>query len=110
MAKSKLFKTVPDDERKDDAILVRLTKTDADKIRHLASIRQMGASEFIRRAALGRKADVDYETEIVLALSAVTRSIRELHAAFIDSGIAPPEDEWRPVILEAGAAMLRISK
>lgn len=70
----------------------------------------MDVSDFMRRAALGRKADVDYETEIVLALSDITRVIRGFHAALVERGITPPEDELRPVILEARAAILRISK
>lgn len=106
----KLFKQVSDAERKDDPILVRLSKADAEAIRHSAAIRQLSVSEFIRRAALGRKADVDYETEIVLVLSAVTRAIRGMHAALVERGISPPEEEWRPVIVEARAAILRISK
>lgn len=70
----------------------------------------MTLSEFIRRAALGRRADVDYETEIVLALSDITRAIRGFHAAMVERGITPPEELLRPVILEARAAILRISK
>ncbi|AMR80271.1 hypothetical protein A2G96_09580 [Cupriavidus nantongensis] len=70
----------------------------------------MDESEFIRRAALGRKADVDFETEIVLALSDITRAVRALHADMVERGITPPEAELLPLILEARAAMLRISK
>lgn len=54
--------------------------------------------------------DVDFETEIVLALSDITRSVRALHAAMVERGIAPPEADLLPLILDARAAMLRISK
>lgn len=113
MAKTKLFKTVPSEELKNDPILVRMTKQDAEAIRYSAKIRQMTTSEFIRRAALGRKANVDYETEIVLALSDITRAIRELkslHLAMVEHGIPPPNDDWRMVIKEVEAAILRIAK
>ncbi|MEB0082315.1 hypothetical protein QN379_09835 [Glaciimonas sp. Gout2] len=107
---TKLFKKKDPSELRSVARRIRLTEEEDKKIRHSASIRQMDISEFIRRAALGRKANVDYETEIVLALSDVTRVIRGLHAALVERGITPPEDEWRPVILDARAAILRISK
>ena len=68
------------------------------------------SSSAIRCAALGRKADVDFETEIVLALSELTRCVRMIHAALVDEGLNPGEEVWLPVILEARAAMLRISK
>jgi uncharacterized protein (DUF1778 family) len=106
----KLFHKVSDSERKDAPILVRLSKSDSDTIRHSAAIRQLSVSEFMRRSALGRKADVDYETEIVLSLGAVTRAIRGMHTALVERGIPPQAEEWRPVILEARAAILRISK
>lgn len=110
MAKQRLFKPVPDNERKDTPILLRLTKVDAATIRNSASIRQLSASEFVRRAALGRKADVDYETEIVLALSGITRVIRGYHAALVERGFVPPEAELSAVIVDARAAIHRISK
>jgi uncharacterized protein (DUF1778 family) len=110
LQKYKLFQKKEPTELRSVRLPIRLTKAEDEKIRHAASIRQMAVSEFVRRAALGRKADVDYETEIVLALSGVTRSIRGLHAALVERGITPPESEWRPIMVEAMSAMLRISK
>ena len=107
---AKLFEKKSADQLKSVRWPLRVTEQEAQQIRHAASIRQLDVTEFIRRAALGRKANVDYETEIVLALSAVTRSIRGLHAALVERGIEPPESEWRPIMVEAMAAMLRISK
>lgn len=65
-------------------------------------------AELIRRAALGRKADVSYETEIVLQLSDVVRAIRAIHKAMVDMQIKPPEEIWGPIMDELLAAMLRI--
>ncbi len=104
------FQKKPDAQKRTVQTLVRWTEDEVQKVRHSASIRQMDVAEFIRRAALGRKADVDFETEIVLALSDITRAVREMHAAMVERGITPPEAELLPLILEARAAMLRISK
>lgn len=109
MARSQ-FQKKPDAQKRTVPTLVRWTEDEVQKVRHSASIRQMDVTEFIRRAALGRKADVDFETEIVLALSDITRAVRALHAAMVERGITPPEAELLPLILEARAAMLRISK
>lgn len=91
---------------------ILLTEEEAETIRHSASIRQMSVADFMRRAALGRKADVDFETEIVVALNGLRRTImelHELHAAMVERGLQPPADDWRPVILEARAAIERIT-
>lgn len=107
---TKLFNKIPDEQRKSKSILIRVNADEASKIRHAADIRNIFVSDFIRRAALGRRADVHYETQIVLALRDFVASIKALHAALVERGITPPEDEWRPIIKEAVAAMLRISK
>ncbi len=104
------FKKTTDELRKSIRYEVRMTEKDAAKIHHSASIRQMSIAEFMRRAALGRRADVRYETEIVLALRDVVMVIRALHANFVDQKIPPPEALLRPVISEAINAMLRIQK
>lgn len=110
MAVKKLFTAVPEDDRKSDSILIRCTVADAATIRKQASIRSLPTSEYVRRAALGRTANVDYETDTILALSALTRAIRELHAALVEEGQPVMEEDLRPIILGARAAMLRISK
>ena len=107
---TKLFQKKDASDLRSVKRLICLTEKEDEKIRHAASIRQMAISEFMRRAALGRKADVHYETEIVLALSDITRAIRGFHAALVERGITPPEEVLRPVILDARAAILRISK
>ncbi len=105
-----LFKNKSPEQVKSIRLEVRLTASENEKIRKAADVRNMAVSEFVRRAALGRRADVQYQTGIVLALIDVTRSMRALHAAVVARGILPPEEEWLPVILEARAAILRISK
>lgn len=107
---AQLFKKIPAEKRKSVRYEVRLSPKEAETIHTSAHIRNLSVAEFIRRAALKRRADIRYETEIVLTLREVVQSIRRLHAALVERGIQPPEDEWRPLIKEAVAAMLRISK
>lgn len=89
---------------------LRLTREEDQLIRDAAGLRQLDVSEFIRRAALGRKADVRVEVEIVLMLIEVVKEMRELHTAVVATGALPPESKWQPVIDQAVAAMLRIQK
>ena len=89
---------------------LRLTLEEDQRIRDAAALRQLNVSEFIRRAALGKKADVRFEVELVLMLIEVVKSIRELHSAVVATGALPPEPQWQPVISQAVAAMLRIEK
>jgi uncharacterized protein (DUF1778 family) len=109
MPSKKLFTQMPDGERKGGRMEVRVTKAEYDEIHHLARIRQMSVSDFMRRAALGRATNVDFETELVLGLSNSTRNIRELHKTFMETGTPPPEDVLRAAIQDTRAAILRIS-
>ena len=103
-------------QKKDDAIKrsvrreLRLTTEEDQEIRNAAGIRQLDVSDFIRRAALGRKADVKIEVEIILALIDVVHEIRQLYEAVISTGTLPPEAQWQPVMHAAVAAMLRVEK
>ncbi|WP_224001593.1 plasmid mobilization protein [Cupriavidus pinatubonensis] len=106
----KLFTLKDEAEKRSKRIVIRVTTAEEMKIKRAAAVRQMDVSEFTRRAALGRKADVDHQTEAVLALSAITREVRALHAAMVKLGVTPPEAELLPVILEARQAILRVSE
>lgn len=103
-------------QKKDESVVrsvrreLRLTREEDQQIRDAAALRQLDVSEFIRRAALGRKADVRIEVEIVLMLIEVVKDLRELHSAVVATGALPPEPQWQPVIDNAVAAMLRIEK
>jgi uncharacterized protein (DUF1778 family) len=107
---TKLFTTKDEAEKRSRRIVMRVTAAEELKIKSAAAVRQMDVSEFARRAALGRKADVDHETEAVLALSAITREVRALHAAMVEHGVTPPEEALLPVILEARQAILKIAE
>lgn len=93
---------------------LRFTQKEDAQIRHSASLRMMDVSDFIRRAALGRKnPNVDYETEIrvlLLGLRSDIQTLRDLHLRMVDQGIQPPADDWRPVMLAMRAAVERITR
>jgi len=107
---SALFKRKESSLLKSSRMEIRVTELEAEKIRSSASSRQLDVSTFIRRAALGRKANVDYETETVIALMRISRSLRELHTVLVEQGIPPMKEDIRPIVTNAINAMLRISK
>ncbi len=106
----KFFKAKEPSELRSVRYPILLTQAEAVEIRRLAKIRELSVADFMRRAALGRRADVDYETEIVLALNNSTRAIRAFHKAMVEQGIPPMEDLLLPIILRSGDAIERISK
>lgn len=108
---AKLFRVVPENDRKSKIFPVRLTIEEFETIRFSAMARNLSVAEFVRRAALGRKADLRYETEIILTLREVIQTIRRMHADLVEKKIRPSEmDDWLPVIKQSIAAILRISK
>ncbi len=107
---AKLFKKLPDGERRTIRYRVWVNEAEDAAICHAAAIRKLPVADFFRRAALGRRADVRYEMEIVLVLSTLVQSIRALHADLVKHGIAPTAEGFRPLIAEAREAMRRIEK
>lgn len=105
-----LFKNISEENRKTKVIHVRVTLADAETITASAAARNLNVCDFVRRAALGRRADVRFETEIVLKLIDVVKAIRILHGAMVAEGIPSDEPAWGLVIDEALCAMRRISK
>lgn len=104
------FKSKPEEERRSETKLLRLTTHELQSIQKAADVRGLPFIEFVRRAALSRKADVRYEDQIILELRAVVQTFRVIHKEFVARGMAPPDEEFRTVIREAVEAMLRISK
>ncbi len=97
--RNKLFKKLPDEQRRDSRIKVRLNEKEAAAIRHAAEIRMLTVSEYLRRTALARRADVQYEMEIVSRLSQATMAIRELHADMNLRNRELEAEDFRPVII-----------
>lgn len=107
---SKLFQVLPAEKKKSLRYEIRLTEIEAEEIRASALARNLSVADFMRRAALGRRADNKFETETVLALLQVVISIRAWHEVFVDHGITPPQDALGEIVDAALAAMLRIEK
>lgn len=105
---SDLFKKKPLGQRRMIRYEILLSQGEAEEIRSLARIRNLSMADYMRRAALGRRADTRFETETVLALREVVQSIRQLCAAQAKERISP-SDELGTLIDKALAAMLRIS-
>ncbi len=107
---SQFFKKIPDSEKKSVRYEIRLSERDAAAIRAAAFLRNLSVADFIRRASLGRRADVGFDVEIVLTLHDVVQSIRRLHATFVALGMPIPKKELGTLVDHALAAMLRINK
>ena len=106
----KLFKILPDDAVKTKTLHIRILVSDSEIITDLAKARNLSVCEYMRRTALGRRADVCYESQMVLALTDVVEAFKILHATVVEYGCLPVNQEWDPVIEEAVAVMQRISK
>lgn len=106
----KLFKPLPDAVRKNVVLHMRVSAGDFEIITAAAKARNLSVCDYIRRAALGRRTDIRYESKMVLALAAVVEAFQVLHTAVVEQGFLPINHEWDPVIDEAVATMQRISK
>lgn len=106
---TRLFKKLPDEVRKSSRIQIYASDDEYKIVIFLAWARCLSVSDFVRRVGLGRRAVVRIENEIVLALIAIIMSVRGLYAVHREQGITPPE-EWRPIIAQASAAIVRISR
>lgn len=109
MRRHKLFSVLPSGVGKEVRIEFRVSKAEREKIKILAAARQMPLSEFLRRAALGRAAPLDFDTDLVLRLSDATRAIRDLHKGYLNNGLNPPEDLLGPAMEAILIALHRIS-
>jgi hypothetical protein len=107
---SKLFKKIPASEKRRIRYEIMLSEVEAVEIRKSASIRNLSVAEFMRRTALGKRADVRFDTEIVLSLRAIVQAIRQLHSTFTLEGQTILEISLGQLIDEAMVAMKRISK
>ena len=105
---SKLFKKMPIEAKKISRFEIRLTAIDAATISASAEMRNLSISDFMRRAALGRRADVHFETEIVVALREVAQAIQAMHAAYVRQGAPPPDTIIGELLDLARDAMLQL--
>jgi hypothetical protein len=60
---------------------VRMTAADKAEIQLRAGRACLSVSEYIRRCALGKRVDMHYDADVILALSEVSASVRALLAS-----------------------------
>ena len=104
------FKPKSDEERRDQRLVVRVNQAEREYIKHAADVRALDMSTFVRRAAMGRKADLQYEYQIVYDLRDVVAALKAIHGAILMTGAAPPEEEMTAALFTVVNAMNRITK
>ena len=104
------FKKRPVEQIRAKKVAIAFLLEEYQRIVELARVRDLTVTEYIRRAALGRKADVTYENQIILELREVLEVIRLLHKMIRETGSPPPEAAMRLVFDHVIDAMLRIEK
>lgn len=103
-----LFQKLAPEKRKSFRVAIRLSRKEYEEIQVNANIRNLTVSEFIRRAALGRRADVRIETQIVTQLIHLVQEIRSLRKSLAEVGACPPDEKIIDLIRQASAVMLQI--
>lgn len=106
----KLCKPIPAQDRRTPFIKMRVNQAERLEIEEQARIRNLNVSEYLRRVALHRRADVRIETEMILELQKAVVAIRSLHSGYLQQGLAPPENILGPVITNAIQAILNVAR
>lgn len=110
---SDLFKKKEEHEKRSHVRQIRFTKKELEQIQENASIRNLDFSEYMRRTALGRKADVRFDQQIVLTLSQLVQEIRRLYKISEENKTPLPPDALESLgtlIDDSGNAIQKISK
>jgi uncharacterized protein (DUF1778 family) len=104
------FQPKSDAERRVRRLVIRLTNDEHETIAESAAIRALDVSGFVRRAALGKKADVQYEYKLIYEMRELGEVLHDIHKSILDTGNAPPEEIMREALFSIVGAMNRISK
>ena len=106
----KLFKEVAIEDKRAKGVLIRLKASEIIDLQMQAQMRNLSTSEYVRRMALHRRADIRIETELILAVRDVVTEIRALHAAYLTQGLSPPEEIIRPILSQCEQAILNVAR
>lgn len=106
----KLFKKIAIEDKRGKSVLIRLTVSEVIDLQQQAQIRNLSTSEYVRRMALHRRADVKMETGLILAVRNVVTEIRALHAAYLAQGLSPPEAILQPILMRCEQAILSVAR
>lgn len=105
---TKAFRKVEATKKRTINYMIRLTEEEAETIRTSALVRKLSVAEFMRRAALGRKADVNYETEIIRMLNDSATIMIDMTTIMRESKIAIPVTEMRELMAYMTEAVKKI--
>ncbi len=107
---SKLFTKKKTEEKYSERVIVKFTPSSYSHLKTQAAARVMDLSEFIRRAVEGRRADIRYETNIILEVGGLTKAVNLLRKELFEQGHIVDEQKWNEVRNDIIKAMLRIEK
>jgi len=105
-----LFKKKNEEDKIIKKIRVGFTTSGYNHVKEQAAARLLDVSEFIRRAVEGRRADVRYETNVIIEVGKLIRAVNLLRKDLFEMGLIDDEAKWAEVRNEAIKAMLRIEK
>jgi hypothetical protein len=88
---------------------VQATEKEEFKIRQVAKIKNLSVAELFRSTALSRKADVQFDLELVLTILNCNFKVKAMHDSFQRDGLIPPADEFIKALEGATAAINKIA-
>lgn len=103
-------KKIAGEGRDGKTLRIRILPDEETLIKEYATMRNLSVSEYMRRMALKKRADVQYETIIVMELREIIDVIKLLVNGMVEHGFEPPREDAVRAIIGARDAMLRISK
>lgn len=105
---AKLFRKIDAVDKRTIKYMIRLNEQEAETIRTSALVRKLSVAEFIRRAALARKADVNYETEIVRSLCDSITQMKIMTTVMREQKFDVPVAEMRELMARSSSALDKI--
>lgn len=105
---TKAFKKIDAAKKRTINYMVRLSGEEAETIRTSALVRKLSVAEFMRRASLARKADVNYETEIVRAMGESITVMKDMSTIMRELKIAIPVTEMRELMAGMRSAIEKV--
>jgi uncharacterized protein (DUF1778 family) len=106
----KMIKKVPLEEMKSKRLELRLTEANHILIKKMADVRNLSVSDFMLRAALGRKADISFQTGLINELRQCKDELRNLRKFLFESGQESPDDAIEEIIDNLNKVALKISR
>lgn len=106
---AKLFRKKAEGLKRVKLIQIRVTEQEHAEMSAQAGMRALDISEYLRRVALHRRAEVKIEQEMILEVSSAVRALREIHAGYLAVGQIPPVSVLQPLLDRCETAILSLS-